>query len=113
MTRHSSTTGQSKNQRHWQAHVKAQERSGLSRAEYCRQHKLSYHALTYWQRKKPIGRQPGTMLVPVPPERILHVPAQLKNSGLKIVVTDRLSIEVDNHFSPTTLKRVLTVLERR
>ncbi len=113
MTRQSSTTGQSKKQRHWQAHVKAQERSGLSRAEYCRQHKLSYHALTYWQRKKSGRQQPGTTLVPIPPERILHEPAQSKTSGLKIVVTNGLSIEVGNHFSLTTLNRVLSVLENR
>ncbi len=113
MTRHSSGPEQSKKQRHWQAHVKAQERSGLSRAEYCRQHKLSYHALTYWQRKKSGPQQAGTTLVPVPPERIFHEPAQSKCSGLKILVKDQLSIEVDNHFSPTTLNRVLTVLESR
>jgi len=113
MTRHDSGAKQSRNQRHWQAHIKALKKSGLSRAEYCRQHKLSYHALTYWQRKKPGRQQPGTTLVPIPPERILHEPAQVTTAGLKIVVTDRLSIEVGDHFSSTTLKRVLSVLENR
>ncbi|MFV0437527.1 MAG: IS66 family insertion sequence element accessory protein TnpA, partial [Desulfopila sp.] len=31
--------------RKWQAHVKALAQSGLSRAEYCRRHSLSYHAM--------------------------------------------------------------------
>jgi len=110
---HSSSNEQLKKQRYWQAHAKAQTRSGLSRAEYCRQHKLSYHALTYWQRKKSGKKQPGTTLVPVRLERILHGPARTKSSGLKIFVKDQLSIEVDDHFSPITLGRVLSVVENR
>ena len=40
--------GGEKHSRHyWQRHVRAQQESGLSRAEYCRQQNLSYHALTY------------------------------------------------------------------
>ncbi len=113
MTRYSSGPEQTKKQRHWQAHVKAQGGSGLSRAEYCRQHKLSYYALTYWQRKKSGTQQPGTTLVPVPLERMLHKPTQSKSSGLKILVTSKLSVEVGDHFSSTTLKRVLSVLENR
>ncbi len=35
----------------WKAHAEAQRQSGLSRAEYCRRHNLSYHALTYWVKK--------------------------------------------------------------
>jgi len=113
MTRQSSGTGvkQPPPQRHWQAHVKALKKSGLSRAEYCRQHKLSYHALTYWQRK--MSRSTETTLVPVPLERVLKTPGQSKSSGLKICLTDRLSIEVGDHFSSATLQRVLSVLESR
>ena len=113
MTRRSSKAKQSKKQRHWHAHVKAQERSGLSRAEYCRRHELSYHALTYWQRKLSVCPSPETTLVPVPFERMLQNSVQSKGAGLKIVVTEQLSIEVDDHFSPATLGRVLTVLESR
>lgn len=51
MTQQLPQTGKTSNRRLWQAHVHAFHRSGLSRAEYCRQNNLSYHALTYWQRK--------------------------------------------------------------
>ncbi|MEA3467094.1 MAG: hypothetical protein U9R57_02590 [Thermodesulfobacteriota bacterium] len=47
MTNQTRHGGRSTSQRHWQAHVKAQMQSGLNRAEYSRQHKLSYHAMTY------------------------------------------------------------------
>ena len=99
--------------RYWQAHITAVNKSGLSRAEYCRQQKLSYHALSYWQRKLFRSSPPATTLVPVPLEQLLHDRVQAKGSGLKIFVTDKLSIEVDNHFSLSTLSRVLSVLESR
>ncbi|MDD2469065.1 MAG: hypothetical protein PHI97_34290 [Desulfobulbus sp.] len=44
----------------WQAHVKALADSGLSRREYCHQHHLAYHALTYW-----VGKQ-GARTLPFP-----------------------------------------------
>jgi len=56
---------QSRNQRHWRAHIKAQKQSGLNRTEYCRQHKLSYHAMSYWAGKLSTASN-KTTLVPVP-----------------------------------------------
>ena len=113
MTRHRSRASQRRNQRLWQAHVKALERSGLNRAEYCRRHELSYHALTYWQRKLSARPGPGTTLVPVSFKQMRQESAQSKGSGLTIVVTDKLSIEVGDHFLPITLNRVPSVLESR
>ena len=48
--------------RKWRVHLDAQSNSGLSRAEYCRQHDLSYHAFGYWRRKLhwPLERTLGT-----------------------------------------------------
>lgn len=60
-------TNRTHKSRFWMAHVDAQAESGLNRAEYCRHHKLSYHTLTYWQRKgrrSDISRPP--QLIPVP-----------------------------------------------
>ncbi|HHD63892.1 MAG TPA: hypothetical protein ENK96_05930 [Desulfobulbaceae bacterium] len=50
----------------WKAHISAMDRSGLSLAEYCRRHGLSYNAFRYWRRK--LGKGAGTpvSLVPVP-----------------------------------------------
>ncbi len=42
---------QSRNRKHWEAHLKAAAKSGLSRAEYCRRHNLSYHAMGYWHKR--------------------------------------------------------------
>jgi hypothetical protein len=105
---------QLRNQRHWQAHVKALQQSGLSRAEYCRQHKLSYHALTYWQRKLSGSGSSGSTLVPV---TISHGLSQAfprsDRAALKVILPGRLSVEVGDTFSPATLLRLLTALENR
>jgi len=105
---------QLRNKRHWQAHVKALHQSGLSRAEYCRQHNLSYHALTYWHRKISRPRSNVTSLVPI---TIGHFkgqnPTQPDRAALKIILPGRLSVEVSDNFSPATLSRLLATLESR
>jgi len=103
-------------QRQWQAHVQAFRRSGLSRAEYCRQQSISYHALTYWQRKL---SRPGTgnsvsALVPVPlASNIVPHSSPPGRATLRVILPGRLSVEVGDGFSPTTLSRLLATLEGR
>lgn len=100
--------------RRWQAHVTALAQSGLSRAEYCRQHDLSYHALTYWQRKLSRSRSNTTSLVPVTLETMPAKKAvQAGRADLHIVLPGNMSIAVGDNFSTTTLSRLLTVLEGR
>jgi hypothetical protein len=99
----------SQNRGRWQAHAKAQQKSGLSRAEYCRQHKLSYHALAYWQKKVAKKTAPKPALVPVK----LFKRAAPSASGLKIIAGNHLTIEVEDHFTPATLAKILRTLEMR
>ena len=114
MTRQSRQNKQIRVQRHWQAHVTALKKSGLSRAEYCRQHQLSYHAATYWQRKlsKPVNK--GTTLVPVTfTADTLKNPVSAVEAALKVVLPNKIAIEVSDNFSPVTLIRLLATLEER
>jgi len=106
-------TAQSQGRRYWQAHVTAQQESGLSRAEYCRRHDLSYHALTYWQRKLSGPSRQHTQLIPVPVERTTQQYQPGLSSGIKILLNNRIAIEVAEEFSPGTLCRILSVLENR
>ena len=46
-----SSTTRHRRRRQMSCHVNALAKSGLSRAEYCRQHNLSYHSMIYWQEK--------------------------------------------------------------
>lgn len=106
--------GHTRQQRHWQVHVKALVRSGLSRAEYCRQHDISYHALTYWQKKLSKPASTTTTLVPVTLQSDSDrnvIPSG--RAELQINLPGKMSIAVGDNFSPATLTRLLTVLEGR
>lgn len=109
------TGRRSGNLRHWQAHVKAVRECGLSRAEYCRQHNLSYHALTYWYSKiSTKSRVQEMTLVPISLDhnRGKKCPPS-KRTALKVILPDNTAIEVCDNFSPDTLTRLLATLENR
>ena len=114
MSRHNRAANQPNRQRHWQAHVKTLVNSGLSRAEYCRQHKISYHALTYWQRKFSRPGNTTATLVPVPlATQSRHSAMHSGQAGLQVILQGNISIAVADDFSSVTLSRLLTVLENR
>jgi hypothetical protein len=112
MTRQNIQEDRQRSRRHWQAHISAQRESGLSRAAYCKEHNLSYHAATYWNRKLSLPAQEQTNLVPVRfSSNIAINPGQAARSGLKVVLPNKIVIEVGDDFSPVTLKKLLTALE--
>ena len=97
----------------WKARVDAWKRSGLSAAEYCRRHGLSYHAFRYWKRK--LGKDVGeaVSLVPVPggvlQGEIHH--HGCRAADLVLNIKGRFTIEVGEGFSPATLARLVSTLE--
>jgi hypothetical protein len=106
--------GSSNNSRQWLAHVEAQQKSGLSRTEYCKQYNLSYHAMTYWTRKahSPSGNK--TTLVPVPFKSVpLPHLSGCAHPTLRINLSGKISITIGDDFSSNTLVRLLDTLEAR
>ncbi len=104
---------QSRNQRHWQAHVAQQIKSGLNRAEYCRQHSLSYHTLTYWCTKlSKSKRSPERSLVPITLRSNTQMALQ-QSTSLKILLPGQATIEIEDDFLPATLNKLLDTLESR
>jgi hypothetical protein len=101
------------NKRHWQAHVKAFAQSGLSRAEYCRQHNLSYYAMIYWQRKLSESSCNSLTLVPVALDVFKKNSNVSARTELQLILPGKATIAVGDNFSPATLNRLLSVLENR
>ena len=113
MTRQSRRADQLRRRRHWQAHITAQKESGLSRAEYCRQHQLSYHAATYWHRRLSKAGRNETTLVPVAFASTVNINSvQMAGSVLKVILPNKIAVEVGDGFSTTTLTKLLTTLEK-
>jgi transposase len=114
MARQSDQDDQTRNMRRWQAHITAQKESGLSRAEYCRQHQLSYHAATYWHRRLSKPTSQDTTLVPVTFASSIKInSAPTARSILKVILPNKIAVEVEDGFSSTTLTKLLVTLERR
>lgn len=113
MTEQNIQKNKQQKERHWQAHISAQRKSGLSRAAYCKEHNLSYHVATYWSKKLSEPLKGQTNLVPVRfSSSIETMPARSAHSDLKVILPNKIAIEVGNDFSPVTLAKLLTVLER-
>jgi transposase len=113
MTRQNFQEDRQRSRRYWQAHISAQRKSGLSRAAYCKEHNLSYHAATYWNRKLSLPEQEQTNLVPVKFFSNIEInPAQTGRSGLKVILPNKIAIEVGDDFSAATLRKLLAALER-
>ncbi len=103
------------NNRHqWLAHVEAQKKSGLNRTEYCKQYDLSYHAMTYWTNRGYSSPATKTTLVPVP-VKIDSLPYSSKSihRALRINLSGKISVDVGDNFSASTLTRLLNILEAR
>ena len=99
-------------QKIWRTHIAAWQKSGLRRAEYCRQNNISSHALGYWYKKFEKPGQVGMTLVPVPLAVKLKVmEPQVWSSELKIEVGGRFKIEVADGFTSATLVQLITTLE--
>ncbi len=92
----------------WQAHIKAWKDSNLSQAEYCRKQGLKAHRLGYWINKKSEKPDHPLALVEIP---IQKMPVR-NNAALRLTIGNHYQIEIDDHFSPVTLERILLTLGR-
>jgi len=99
--------------RFWLAHADAQVKSGLSRAEYCRRHELSYHTLTYWQKKSSRTKsQTSGTLVAVPAALFKEAQSQ-STPQIRVVLPNSIIIELSNTFTAAALNELLNVVEKR
>ncbi|MHC4139679.1 MAG: IS66 family insertion sequence element accessory protein TnpA [Planctomycetota bacterium] len=100
----------------WENHLKSWKKSGISRAEYCRNNQLSYHALNYWKKKFEKSKSaPRLTLVKL--EEPKDVPSSFQprplhsQSAIRFWVKD-FCIEVENNFSATVLSQLVQILRR-
>jgi hypothetical protein len=90
--------------REWAEVVEQWRESGLSGAEFCRQHNLSVQRFYGWRRR--LGKTPsgGCGFVP------LSFSGQGGGNGIALVVGERVRVELCTGFDQHELVRVLGVL---
>jgi len=96
--------------RFWEQHVRNWKSSGLTQAEYCRQHELSSKSFLYWKRKDKPMIAP-VCLVEVPVQR--RAPISPHPRPLRLVVGSLYGIELERDFDTQALDQLLQFLERR
>jgi len=109
----------------WRKHLRAWSQSGLTQADYCRQHQLSAPAFGWWKRQleskpKPRKRSPTTkQTAPSNQTAVRFVEVQrgsAVDSGRNPAVYEVLlsrgrAIRVGHGFDPEVLKRLIATVE--
>ena len=91
--------------KHWEAW----KESGLSQAEYSRQHKLKIQVFRYWVTKfnQPV-KQSSTALVKLPEQS-----KPIRESTLELVVREKYRLLIRTGYDASLLQKVLHSLEER
>jgi hypothetical protein len=104
------TKRQSKELAHqfWGEQVKAWRISGVTQAQYCREHDLGLKSFGFWKGKLSLSSSKPVF------HQVRIVPEQNNESGslfLNLHVSSKYRIEVQDNFNPLTLQKLLKVLE--
>ena len=100
---------------YWERHFSEWKASGLSQAGYQALHGLNKHVFAYWK-KKLKSENDHAVFVPVTIEPDSS-PNQVQDrtasaSGLSLHFGGGIRLEIEDHFRPDTLRRVMSVLGR-
>ena len=94
---------------YWKQHIGSWQQTGLTQAEYCRQHNLKHHQMVYWK-KRFSNTETGVSFVPVKLEDLLDIPAQPDCAPLSLVINDQFKIEICAGFDALLLRQVIVAL---
>lgn len=92
----------------WQAHVKAQNASGLTQRVYCRQNDISYWSFNSWKRRI---ENESVQFHEISPTIVPALPVESRR--IEITVNNIIRISVPDGFSSDTLREILTVMDAR
>jgi hypothetical protein len=92
---------------YWQGLVQEQARSGIKAAAFCRHHEINLQRFYSWRQRfkaeSDANNVPGAFLELVPSSKI-------RESGIRIRLSEKLSIELDRGFDPRTLRNAIDAL---
>ena len=95
---------------YWQKLIQEQAESGLSAAAFCKDHQINPQRFYFWRRRfkdeSDASKEGGAFLELVPSSKI-------QASGIRIRIDERVSIELERHFDPCTLRNAIDTLCRQ
>jgi hypothetical protein len=90
----------------WQGLVQAQSKSGMTAVAFCKENQLNLHGFYSWRRRfkaESAVKATGAFLELVPSSMV-------RESGIRIRINERLSLELDRGFDPSTLRNAIDAL---
>lgn len=98
-------------EQYWEKHISGWRASGLSQADYCRQHGISKSTFWLWKRKLSAvkDKTAAPVIVPVSLERISETPLP---KPIRLYV-GKFCLEIEAGFCKRTLRDLLSVIGSR
>ena len=97
----------------WENHIEQWITSGLSQAEYCRQHDISSNRFTYWKYKfKREKSASGIVPVPISTLSSLTSGKPVSSCELRLCIDSRYDLFIQENASCSLLEKVITVVDK-
>lgn len=96
-------------QRRWQAHLAAWQRSGLSQAEYCRQHGLAPADFSWWKRE--LAKRGLTTPPPAPFVPVQVIARGADTTGCEVVLRNGRRLRLGPDIDPAWVAKLAAALE--
>jgi transposase len=93
--------------RHWQAHIKSWQQSGLSQVAYCREHGLKKHQFTYWK-KRTHKKDHDIAFVPLRCSQ--NLPALVNPSKICLTTPNGYTLELSRGFDHIVVRQLLNTV---
>lgn len=92
----------------WEPHIRGWKESGISQADYCRDHGLNIRVFGYWKRKLcRKSPEPGFVPVLIKPAGTV---ASRSDASLRLIIREDMCVEIGDRFNPDTLRRLLSTV---
>ena len=93
----------------WKQHIDSWQETGLTQAEYCRQHNLKHHQLVYWK-KRFLKTATEVSFVPLKLDDLLDISTPPTQASLSLVINHHFRIEIRAGFDAQLLRQVIVAL---
>jgi len=94
---------------YWKQHIDSWQQTGLTQAEYCRQHNLKHHQLVYW-RKRFLKTETDVSFVPLQLEDLLDLPARQDQASLTLIINNQFKVDIRAGFDAHLLRQLIFAL---
>jgi uncharacterized GH25 family protein len=94
---------------YWKQHIDSWQETGLTQAEYCRQHNLKHYQLVYWK-KRFLKTETDVSFVGLKLEDLLDIVPQPDRASLSLVIYNQFKVEISAGFDAQLLRQLIFAL---